>query len=146
MSKRLTVRLPEQAMSALGETDELSQRITACLIRYEAICRDLMPRFSRAEWCAIFDANNGASDVFAEVTGPMPPGVWANVEDANRLDGLGEKWGIDAAALVSKLQGLSRAELLAVEEAIARFWSHCDLDTDEAIERAWVRLEAGEDD
>lgn len=141
MSKRATIYLRERTISALGAIPDdsgLSQRIAAVLMRHEAMCRSLMPSFTKAEWRAIMDANNGGSDSLTVESETMPLMVWANVHDTS---GLGKKWKIDQAKLVKKLQKLSRAELLAVDEAINRFWNHLDLDTDAALEAAWCNVE-----
>lgn len=141
-SKKVSIYLRERTQDVIGETagDGLSLRIAAMLARYERLCRELMPAFSRGEWCAIMDANNGGTDIFvAEVDGyPSATGIWANVHDTPEL---GEKWEIDQAKLVKRLQKLSMPELLAVDEAVARFWNHHELVTDEALEKAWCNIE-----
>jgi hypothetical protein len=62
--------------------------------------------------------------------------LWAEVEDADRLDGLGAKWGIDAHALAARLRDLSPGARMAILDAVERFWTHADLPTDEALRRA----------
>lgn len=142
MSRKVTIRLPDRTQETLGQIreGEVTQRIVACLARYERICRELMPTYSKGEWCAIMDANNGGTDIWlaAEVDYPSGTGIWANVHDSV---GLGEKWEIDQKKLVKKLQRLSPAELLAVDEAIARFWNHTELETDQALKVSWCKME-----
>ena len=48
--------------------------------------------------------------------------VWASVDDAIRLDGLDEKWGVDGPALVGKLRDLDHCGMLAIADAVDRFW------------------------
>jgi hypothetical protein len=140
-SKATTIYIRDETFARIGETRDrgLSMRIAAMIARYERMCRESMPAFTRDEWCAIMDANNGGSDLFvAEVDGyPSATGIWANLHDS---PGLGEKWGVDQPALVKRLQQLSTAELLAVDEAINRFWNHTPLDTDAALHVAWCRI------
>jgi hypothetical protein len=118
------------------QSGELSSRIAACLNRYERFCKELMPTFSRNEWCAIFDANNG-TDVFNAETNTPPMIVWANLADSRGMD---EKWEINSASVVKRLQKLSVPELLAVQEASVRFWMMSDLDTDDALNQSWARV------
>lgn len=40
-----------------------------------------------------------------------------------RLDGLAEKWGVDAGGLTEKLRSLTSLELHAIADAAERFWS-----------------------
>jgi hypothetical protein len=140
-SKRATIYLRERTLAALGQSPEgeLSQRIAAMLVRFESICRSLMPEFSRAEWGAIMDANNGGTDLWVADVDGYAGGtlIWANVHDSV---GLGEKWDINQAKLVKRLQRLSPAELVAVDEAISRFWNHCNLKTNAALEAAWCKI------
>ena len=96
-----------------------------------------MPTFARNEWCAIFDANNG-TDVFNAEDHAPPLIVWANLADSQ---GIGEKWSINSASLVKRLQKLSVPQLLAVQEACVRFWMMTDLETDEALKQSWAKVE-----
>jgi hypothetical protein len=71
-----------------------------------------------AEARLIVDALNGS--LFDANTAPM---LWASIEDAIKLDGLAEKWGVDGPALVEKLRGLSAFHCMALVDAAERFWS-----------------------
>jgi len=44
------------------------------------------------------------------------------IADACSLDGLDTKWGVDAAALEAKCAGFSLTELVALHDAVRRFW------------------------
>lgn len=46
----------------------------------------------------------------------------AEVQDALRDADLAEKWGVDGAELLTKLQALDAAEHLAVLDSVERFW------------------------
>lgn len=116
------------------ETGVRSRRINNIAERYLDMIADAMPEFSRAEWCAIMDANNGLG-----VTGDLMSLLmaWANVADSPELDG---KWDIDHSALAEKIRALPRASRLAVGEAVERFWSRSELPTDEALTKASVKI------
>jgi hypothetical protein len=45
-----------------------------------------------------------------------------DVVDADRLDGLGESFEIDAAALAATCRGWTRGQGLSVVDAVRRFW------------------------
>ncbi len=48
--------------------------------------------------------------------------IWAEIDDACRLDHLDEKWGFDRVTLVEKLRGLPPFTCQAVVDAVERFW------------------------
>jgi hypothetical protein len=72
---------------------------------------------------AIMDANNGVEQYLGGAA-MMPSMLWANVYDSD--GGLGEKWGIDETRLVQKMQHMSKATLIAIQEVCDRFWSPTD--------------------
>ena len=131
-----TIRISDALSRVIGPTEALTERVTAIAVRYEQFVTENMPTLSREEWCAIMDANNGGSDWIAE-SQLMTCGIWANVDDSPELD---EKWGIDRAGLVSRMRQMSTSELLAVDEAISRFWQRCDAGTADALVLAGCRL------
>lgn len=49
--------------------------------------------------------------------------LWAEVLDGDLLNGLGQKWNVDAQALAAKLKECSQAQCLAITDAAERFWS-----------------------
>lgn len=137
MARKATIYISDDTSEIIGKTGkgELSSRIAACLARYAKMSASLMPVFTRDQWCAIFEANNG-TDVFGGdgISGTM---IWANVADS---PGLGEKWSIDQDQLVAEMRALSEAELLAVNEACVRFWQISSKPTDKAIKASGARV------
>lgn len=127
-SGELLQRLQERAQDGQG----LGLVASRDLGRYYALVDDALPRLretlSRDEACAVMDACNGLY---------MDDGVgarflWAEVADS---DGLDEKWGIDQNALVGKLRGLSLAATMTLADAIGRFWTRPEMETDEGLRR-----------
>jgi hypothetical protein len=49
--------------------------------------------------------------------------LWAQIDDAIRLDGLADKWEVDGPALVARLRTLSYCQALAVTDAVERWWA-----------------------
>src|SRR5205085_8400485 len=112
-----SIYLGRPALAALeclaGEYgDNRSGRINSVCERYLAMVADELSRlpFSRAEWCAILDANNGV-DVYEMNSPPM---MWANVHDTR--DGRSTRRN-----LVRRLQQLPKSSLIAIQEACDRF-------------------------
>ena len=142
MAERATIYLGRpitEALKCLGEdyNENKSGRISTVCERYLMIVSDEIRRmnFSRAEWLAILDANNGVT-----VSYGIPDGgamLWAKVQESPELD---EKWGIDRRALVKKMRALSTAGKLTLREVCDRFWSRNDLDTDEALAQSGVEV------
>lgn len=130
MSKKATIYLSdtisELVSARVASHGSLSERVNESLAWLDYVRRSHTPQFTRPEWCAILDANNG---------GPFPGSdpesiqscFWANVEDSIGLD---EKWSVDSADIVRRMQELSPAETIAMAEISRYFWDFCDTDTD----------------
>ena len=88
------------------------------LTRYYAILDDAIRRLelSEPEALLICDALNG---IRLDETGWRF--AWATISDACR-DGLADKWEVDGDNLVERIRSLTRAETLALVDAVERFW------------------------
>lgn len=107
---------PIDRLLSTRKGDNKSGAINAAVDRYLEVCKRHTPKLSVGEWCAIFDALNGTWMLDAW----SPTYIFAEVHDT---EGLGDKWGIDQAELVAKLQGMSYAESVAIADATERFWA-----------------------
>jgi hypothetical protein len=87
--------------------------------RYQEICRRHCPTLTLSEWCAVMDALNG---IWLHDTSPLTS-IWAEVYDADRLNGLGQKWGVDAKALAQRIREYDYATLVALVDAVERWWA-----------------------
>jgi hypothetical protein len=134
-------------LAALDESDRTgchgnrSSRINSIAERYLHIVDRDCPALSEAQWCAICDALNG----YWIDAGDIGLGVrlaWAEVEDADRLNGLGKKWGIDATALARRLRDGTAGEQVAIAEVVQRFWRRSELPAKEALIAAGAKIEA----
>ncbi len=123
MAKRASIYLTDGSMSVLGDNlDSLSGRINSVITRYGEICHRDCPTMAEAEWSAICDTLNGTW-INADDTQSDPARfLWAEISDADRLYGLGEKWGIDAQALASRIQSMDYSQQCAIIEVVTRFW------------------------
>lgn len=138
MTTRLTIYAGGPVARALAATrdDEpegnRSGRINDICASYMALMDSEIASIvlTRAQWCAIMDALNGA--IIDQWSMPF---VGAGIADAT---GLGDKWGIDQPALARAIGQLDRAATTALVEAAARFWSRADLGTDAALAAAGI--------
>ena len=126
------------ALSATGdddpETGNRSGRINNIAERYIAVIADAMPEFTKGEWCAIFDANNGGMGLGQ--LRDLQLG-WANVADSPEMD---DKWGVNHLNLARRMRDLPITGKIAIGEATERFWANCALPDDEALVKAGVRI------
>lgn len=123
--------------AAFGETDQDVVDDSYAELDHEAVMefvRTQLSEFSLTtkEASAVCDANNGAM----LMPGQSWVGLAANVFDADRLGGLGEKWDVDCQSLGARIMDADRGTQFAIMYATAQFWRHCDLDTDEALKVA----------
>ncbi len=88
--------------------------------RYFATLRQELQQvqLSEAEASLLVDALNGVLFEPPETARLL----WAEVDDAIRLDGLDRKWGVDSQALIERLRRLTFAQALAVVDAVERAW------------------------
>lgn len=77
---------------------------------------------SRDEACYLVDVLNGHLTSRPETARLL----YAEVEDGNIYDGLGDKWKVDEKALSAKLKGYSLIQNLAIIDAAERFWAEGD--------------------
>lgn len=122
-----------------GYADNRSGRLNTVAERYAYVVERDCPALSEAQWGAVCDALNG----YWMDGGDSGAGVrlaWAEIEDADRLDGLGEKWGVDAHALAMQLRDSTAGQQVAVAEVVQRFWSHSALPMREALDKAGARF------
>ena len=91
--------------------------------RYQEICRRHCPTLTLAEWCAIMDALNGVWLQSTDRDAAFLASVWAEVYDADRLNGLGGKWQCDAKALAERIRDYDYATVVALVDAVERWWA-----------------------
>lgn len=136
---KISIYAGEPIQQVLDGHENRSGRLNTVAERYLDIVRRDCPALTQAEWCAVCDALAsywmGAGDSALSIRM-----AWAEVVDADRLDGLGEKWGVDAAALADRMQRMSAGAQVALAEVVERFWQHRQLPRDEALAKAGARI------
>lgn len=125
MAKRTSTYLSDRTVdildAAMGDTGTLSGEINKFVDRYAETVRrhrGVEKQFSESEMNAMRDVANGW---WAEPAATIDGGLALNLEDS-MPDGIGEKWGIDAPALVAKLRALPYADQLALVAGIEAWW------------------------
>lgn len=122
----------EPALRARGESLALVARRD--LTRYYHALSEALPTFAPNEALLMADALNGT--LIEPHTARL---VWAEIDDAVRLDGLAVKWGVDGPALIRRLRDdLTPFERLSVCDAVERAWRVTEqdaIDMGEALRR-----------
>jgi hypothetical protein len=103
----------------LTDDASLSAAVNDVAARYAEIVRQNRPTLSPAAWLAVCDALNG---IWLRDSGSLRL-AWAEIADADRLHGLGAKWGVDAKALAEAVRDLDYAGLIALVDTVERFWA-----------------------
>jgi hypothetical protein len=86
---------------------------------YEVLQRELASiSLTESEANLLCDVCNGTSFEPIAFVGAL----YIQVEDGDELEGVGEKWGVDAKAFAEKLKALSFTQCLALVDAVERFW------------------------
>ena len=110
-------------LTARQDGERLSRDRVAArdLERYYAVLAAELRRLdlTRDEAMLVLDSLNGVLHETPESAATM---LWASVSDSIELDGLDRKWGVDGAALITKLRALSVAGALALIDAAERWW------------------------
>lgn len=114
--------------------DPASHAINAVVERYQTIVARSIPALTEAEWMATADALNGVA--LWHEAGCLP---WLEVADADRLNGLGAKWRVDAQALARRLHDAPYASVVAVIDVVERLWARVGDDWPTLL-RAWGAL------
>jgi len=111
---------PDIAREIDTRGDNRSAIVTRDLERLYSLYRRSMKEVTLtvAEGSLLVDALNGS--LMDAASAAL---LWAEIEDAIKLDNLAEKWNVDGQALVEKLKGLTAIQSLAIVDAAERFWA-----------------------
>ncbi|HCZ49108.1 MAG TPA: hypothetical protein DCZ11_08895 [Gammaproteobacteria bacterium] len=131
---RITIYAGPPLQQVLAGNEGRSARLNTVAERYLDVVRRDCPGLTEAEWCAICDALNGYWMEGCENIGVRT--AWAEIADADRLNGLGEKWGVDAQALAARMRDMTAGAQVALAEVVERFWQRPELPAAEALAQA----------
>lgn len=136
MAEKIAVYIGEPLAAVLqGHEAHRSARINQVAAGYIELVREATPALAEDEWMAVLDALNGT----ALQDDTTLRHAWADVADAT---GLGERWGIDQDALVQRVRGMSRSQLIALREVVSAYWDMqpSELAPAQALQQAGARL------
>jgi hypothetical protein len=84
--------------------------------------------FTPEEWMLMADSLNGT--IATSDFRCYPSALAANIEDSDKFDNIGEKWGVDVPRLIDKINRLTSAQVDAVFSRIEAFWNDDNRDPD----------------
>lgn len=102
------------ALALAGYESSRSARVNQVAAEWLAMVADLCPALTEDEWMATIDALL-STWIDDEMTLKY---AWADIDET---EGLGEKWGIDQAALVARIKALPQPALMALREVLRRY-------------------------
>lgn len=136
-TKNITVRIPANIAEWLdGRDNSYNGAIVDALEKamfIESYSMDeIKGKLTEQEWKYLADSLNGtlALGSFRYSSSVLAAGV----EDSDRLDGLGSKWGVDVKVLTGKLLSLTAAQIDAIHTRVEEFWNNPKMDLD-----AWAK-------
>ena len=124
-SKRLTLYLTEESMETIGPAENLSGRVNGIIGHYSRMTAEAAPALTTGEWFFLMDMLNGT--FIEDNTGDH---LWADISESGRLDGLGEKWEVDAEAFAAKIRAMPHAARCAILDVVLRYWKGDEDPTD----------------
>jgi hypothetical protein len=106
----------------------LSESVAVLLQIRRRTLNEIKGVFSPSEWLLMADSLNGTG-ITSEFR-CLPVALAANVEDSDKFDDLGVKWGVDIPQLLDKINRLTAAQVDAVFTRIEAFWNDENRDMD----------------
>jgi hypothetical protein len=124
MAQGINVYLQYDVINALRKRNKngesigwfANQEIERLYALYEDALNSI--KLTQSEACFIVDMLNAT--IMDEKSARM---LWAEADDAIKLDNLDQKWIVDGEALISKLRGLTTIQAMAIVDASNRFWA-----------------------
>lgn len=120
--------------------------LPSAMVRYRALLDEAAPMLSENEWSLLCDVLNGC--VLTAEHADLDPAqhLGRSVSDS-APDGMGDKWGVDIAALAGRIERMPYAGRCAIVETVARFWRQAGSSMSsigEQLRAAGARVAAGE--
>jgi hypothetical protein len=109
----------DRLLADAGE-DGKSQRLNRVADRYAEVVRRDVPELRAGEWMYLVDMLNSTWLEPAAVIHV----IGDDVEEAEELDGLGAKWGVDPRSLAARVRGMTAGERTAMAEVVERWWGY----------------------
>jgi hypothetical protein len=120
-AKRLTLYLTEKSLDVIGPAENLSGRVNSIISHYGRLTTEATPELTLGEWSFLCDMLNGT--FIEDNTGDY---LWADIAESGKLDGLDEKWDVDAEAFSTKVRDMPHASRCTLLDVVFRFWKGRD--------------------
>lgn len=121
MAKRFTLYLNDKSMDIIGPAENQSRRVNSIISHYGRITTEAAPDLTLAEWSFLCDMLNGT--YIEDNTGDY---LWADIAESGKLDGLADKWELDAEAFSAKIREFSTAARCVIIDVVTKFWKGSD--------------------
>ncbi|WP_287995356.1 hypothetical protein [Acidiphilium sp.] len=121
--------------------------LASAMVRYRAMIDEAAPALRESEWALLCDALNGCV-LTADHADTDPARHLAQSVADSEPDGLGEKWGVDVAALAARIERMPYAARCAIVETVGRFWRQAGSSMSpigEQIRAAGAKVASGEE-
>lgn len=133
-TKTATLRLPVEQVEWLTKNeDSINQAVINTIDRLQLIekyaDRDIMGKFTPAEWSFLADSLNGV--ITEGDFRYLNAALVAQIKDSANCDGLDKKWKVDVESFCKKVKGLSSASIEAIYRRIEDFWNNSKYDLGE---------------
>ena len=130
MSKQINFRADQRLLDELSsltlENGTRTGTIETIIHSYAALrkeeLRSLKGTFNEAEIKYLVDMLN--STIIDPQFAGKPELLAHEVEDADKYEGLGEKWAVDSQSLLEKVNSLSPGSCMFLQQEIRRWWDN----------------------
>ena len=106
---------------------------------FRSLVDNLKGKFTKEELCLMIDAVNGLM-LTPQIAGQH---MAVNVADAMALDGLDEKWGVEAKEISQKLRELHIFDIACLELWCAKFWRQNGTENEKPLDEYVMQLAGG---
>lgn len=132
-TKTMTIRVPQELATWL-EKKEGSYNGAIVDALYTAMYtelyadREIKGKLTESEWKLLADSLNGTliEGTFRFASSALV----AHIEDADKVESVGERWSVDVAKLCEKIKDMSCSQIAATYRRVEEFWNNpVDLDS-----------------
>lgn len=132
-TKTMTIRVPQELASWIeakkgSSNGAIVDALYTAMYTEKYADREIQGKLTENEWKALADSLNGSliDGAFRFASSALV----AHTEDADKYDGIGDKWGVDISRLCEKIAKLSCSQVEAIYRRVESFWDNpVDLDS-----------------
>lgn len=123
VSIRMTPQVEKYLAGTKNRSARANQAIEAWIACEREARRQIKGLLTLAELSAFIDVANGYVNDITHADSLL-----YSFEDACKFEGLAEKWGIDAEAVIEKTADMSMAKWIVLSEWAVAYWEDCKRD------------------